>query len=137
MFRLLQEANLISAKDAQALLRERIHDGLKAWNAGDIARLVAHYAENVVLSSPLVSVEDSAGSKWIEGREEVARHKLRMWQAFPKLRLIDILSGAGYACALFDTGRSHLAMVMEPDQDGRPRRIMIFHGTDIAPGFAQ
>lgn len=107
----------------------RVYDGLECWNRGDIGRLLSHYSEDVALSSPYV-VSQPGKSAWLQGREEVAEHKLAMRSKLPNIELIEVLSGAGFVTLLLNSGGRLFTMMLEPDDEARARRIIICHGQD-------
>ena len=112
-------------------LLERINDAIDSWNRGDVAQLLSHYAEDVALSSPM-SGPPGQGSSWLQGREEVAGHKINMRSVIPNVKLVDILKGSGFVTLLLDSGTRYFTMTFEPDDDCRARRVIICHGQDRA-----
>lgn len=69
-------------------------DWIDAWNSHDIDRILAHYAPNVVLTSP-VAQRILQGDGNVRGIEALRAYFTRGLQAFPDARfeLIDTLAG--------------------------------------------
>lgn len=108
-------------------LSEHVRAGIELWNEGNIPALLQLLAADVAFSSPRVEGADSGGSSWLQGRQEVAMHKLAMRKHFPRLELDEIHFGAGFATVMLrhDTGR--LSLFVEPDEQMKARRIMVCH----------
>lgn len=76
-------------------IREFAADWVGAWNSHDLETILAHYADNVVLTSPVAArlLNDPAGT--VKGKENLRRYFERGLQAYPDLRfeLLDVLWG--------------------------------------------
>lgn len=103
------------------------HEWIDAWNAHDLERIIAHYAVDVVLISPMAAklLPDSGGQ--ICGIAALRRYFARGLEAFPKLRfqLIDVSAGPGTLVLLY---RNHndatVSEFMEIDPVGKVKRVL-------------
>jgi ketosteroid isomerase-like protein len=59
---------------------------VEAWNSGDLERIIAHYAEDVVFSSPLVRTMGEGNSNTIRGRKALRAYFSAALRKFPLLR---------------------------------------------------
>lgn len=59
---------------------------VEAWNSGDLERIIVHYAEDVVFSSPLVRTIGGGNSNTIWGREALRGYVTAALRKFPLLR---------------------------------------------------
>lgn len=66
--------------------REFAVSWVEAWNSGDLERVIAHYAEDVVLSSPLIRTMEGGNSNTIRGREALRAYFGAALRKFPLLR---------------------------------------------------
>lgn len=69
------------------------HDWEASWNSHDIDRIVSHYADNIVLVSPIA--EKLLGSPEVNGIGKVKSYFIKGLQAYPDLRfeILDVLYG--------------------------------------------
>lgn len=74
--------------------REFLQDWIAAWNSHDLERIMTHYEDEVVLSSP-VALKLLGGDGTIRGKSALREYFQRGLQAYPDLRfdLIDTLWG--------------------------------------------
>jgi ketosteroid isomerase-like protein len=59
---------------------------VEAWNSGDLERIIAHYAEDVVFSSPLIRTTGEGNSNTIRGRKALRAYFSAALRKFPLLR---------------------------------------------------
>ena len=95
------------------------------WNNGDIAALVAMFADDVAYCSPLVRTDE--GSHWLQGSQEVAAHLLALRRQFERLEIAEVLMGAGFANLILRHDTGCISLLVEPDEDQRARRIIACH----------
>jgi ketosteroid isomerase-like protein len=74
--------------------REFAQDWVDAWNSHDLERILTHYDDEVLLTSP-VALKLLNGDGTVRGKAALREYFLRGVQAFPDLRfdLIDVLWG--------------------------------------------
>jgi len=74
--------------------RKFAQDWVEAWNSHDLERILTHYDDAVVLTSP-VALKLLNGDGTVRGKAALHAYFLRGIQAFPDLRfdLIDVLWG--------------------------------------------
>ena len=74
--------------------RKFAQDWVEAWNSHDLERILTHYDDAVVLTSP-VALKLLNGDGTVRGKAALQAYFLRGIQAFPDLRfdLIDVLWG--------------------------------------------
>jgi ketosteroid isomerase-like protein len=74
--------------------REFAQDWVDAWNSHDLKRILTHYDDEVLLTSP-VALKLLNGDGTVRGTAALREYFLRGIQAFPNLRfeLIDVLWG--------------------------------------------
>lgn len=77
-----------------AFAREFAQDWVDAWNSHDLERILAHYDDAVVLTSP-VALKLLPGDGTVRGKDALREYFLRGLHAFPDLRfdLVDVLWG--------------------------------------------
>ena len=74
--------------------REFAQDWVDAWNSHDLARILTHYDDEVLLVSP-VALKLLGGDGTVRGKAALREYFIRGLKAFPDLRfdLIDALWG--------------------------------------------
>ena len=70
-------------------------DWIEAWNSHDLDRIMTHYAEDLVLVSPIAAqlLNDPAGM--VRGKDSLREYFQKGLNAFPQLRfdLIEVMRG--------------------------------------------
>jgi hypothetical protein len=96
------------------------HEWIAAWNARDLDRIVAHYAADVVLVSP-VAQRILQGDGVVRGVEGLRSYFSQGLQAYPEFRfeLIDTLWGVETIVLYYHNqlrnGKTAEAMVLNPE----------------------
>ncbi len=112
------------------LTRERAHlfaeDWIRAWNAHDIDRILLHYEDDVVLTSPVLArlIDHSHGM--LSGKPALADYFRRGLEAFPDLQFVleDVFLGIDTLVLYYRNQRgAKVAEVMQLAANGRVRRI--------------
>jgi ketosteroid isomerase-like protein len=82
---------MISRESAQRIA----HGWIDSWNSHDIDRILSHYSEDIIFSSPFIVKLLGNQSGTIRGKEELKSYFLKGLQAYPELNfeLNDILIG--------------------------------------------
>jgi hypothetical protein len=101
-----------------------------AWNRRDLDAIMAHYAEEVALSSPAVVARMGRADGWLRGNAEVRAYFAIGLQA-PGLHfeLLDVLFGLNTICMIFcrETGVT-VCDVFELDEQNRATRLLACYG---------
>ncbi|MGC1461722.1 MAG: nuclear transport factor 2 family protein [Terracidiphilus sp.] len=86
------EATPLPLQDSFA--REFAQEWVDSWNSHDLERILTHYEDDVLLSSP-VALKLLNGDGTVRGKAALREYFLRGLQAYPDLQfdLIDILWG--------------------------------------------
>ena len=107
------------------------HDWVDAWNSHDLERILAHYTEGVVLTSPVVLQVFDEPSGSVRGKERLRAYFTRGLAAYPELRfeLHDVLWGVGSIVLYYANQRGTMtAEVMELDEHGHVTRVLANYG---------
>ena len=73
---------MISKETAQRIAR----DWIDSWNSHDIDRIISHYSEDIIFSSPFIEKLLGNQSGTIQGKEELKSYFLKGLQAYPELK---------------------------------------------------
>jgi len=100
---------------------------LAAWNAHDLEQIMAHYAEEVTLSSPVAAqlLDDPQGR--VAGRAALRDYFAKGLAAFPELHftLIEVLWGLESVVLYYENQRgTHTAEYMELAPQGQVTRVV-------------
>lgn len=97
-----------------------------AWNSHDLERILSHYADDAVLSSP-VALQRFGGDGTIRGKAALGNYFARGLQAFPDLRfdLIEVLWGTETIVVVFHSSvrQGKAAEVMLLNAEAKVTRI--------------
>ena len=108
-------------------VREFAADWVSAWNAHDLEAILAHYAEGVVLTSPVAArlLGDPAGN--VRGKAAVRDYFSKGLEAFPNLKfeLVDVMWGLSSVVLYYVNQRgTKTGEFMEIDGDGKVVRVV-------------
>jgi ketosteroid isomerase-like protein len=107
--------------------RQYAREWVDGWNSHDLNRILDHYADEVVLVSPVALKLLNNGDGTVKGKAALRDYFLRGLQAFPDLRfeLVDVLAGVETIVVVYENnvrgGRS--AEVMQLNDAGKIRRV--------------
>jgi hypothetical protein len=80
---------------SEEIARNLARDWIDAWNSHDLDRIMAHYAQDIVLISPIAAklLNDPAGT--VRGRQALRVYFQKGLEAYPQLRfeLIEVMWG--------------------------------------------
>ena len=112
------------------------HAWADAWNSHDLERILAHYTDEVVLTSPVVVqiLGDASGS--VRGKAALRAYFARGLAAYPELRfdLVNVLWGVGSIVLYYANQRGTMtAEVMELDEHGHVTRVLANYGEKRLP----
>ena len=106
--------------------REFAQEWIDAWNSHDLERILTHYEDEVLLSSP-VALKLLKGDGTVRGKAALREYFLLGIQAFPNLRfdLIDTLWGTEtiVICYFNNVRGSKTAEVMLLNAAGKIRHV--------------
>ncbi len=112
------------------------HEWLAAWNAHDLERILAHYAEDVEFTSPFIVrvLGDPAGL--VRGKAALRSYFARGLAAYPELwfTLRRVYPGVRSVVLEYESVNALLAAeVMELDAHGEIRRVQAHYRAPAAP----
>lgn len=97
-----------------------------AWNAHDLDRVIAHYADNVEYHSPfLLKLTDNKTGE-LHGKDKVRSYLFKGLQAYPDLHfvLVKVFTGVGSITILYQSVNGlHAAEVFELNSEGLVCRV--------------
>lgn len=99
---------------------------IAAWNAHDIERILTHYAEDVVLVSPIVASRLGIAGGRLEGKGALRAYFSRGLNAYPDLRFTfrRVLAGIGSIVIDYVAADGRLAAeMMEFNAAGQVRAV--------------
>jgi hypothetical protein len=114
---------MLEEKQARELARHWV----EAWNAHDLDAIMAHYAESVVLVSPVVVRLLGQPSGTVSGKDALRSYFARGLQAYPRLRfdLLDVMWGLDSVVLYYANQRgSKTGEFMELDSTGMVCRVV-------------
>jgi steroid delta-isomerase-like uncharacterized protein len=113
----------ISSEKARAFAEAWI----AAWNAHDLEAILAHYAEEVELTSPVAAQLLGVADGRVVGLARLRTYFARGLEAFPELRfeLVNVLAGAGSVVLYYKNQRgTQSAEYMEIAANGKVMRVV-------------
>jgi hypothetical protein len=105
-------------------------DWIAAWNAHDLDRILSHYSDDVVFSSPFAVELAGAEDGIVRGTSELRTYFARGLQAYPDLyfELIASLAGANSVALYYrSVGGREAIEVMELDSSGLVCRVIVHY----------
>jgi hypothetical protein len=118
---------MVTGEWAQEFAKEWV----SAWNAHDLEAILAHYADGVVLTSPVAArlLGDPSGN--VRGKAALRAYFSKGLEAYPNLRfeLVDVLSGLS-SVVLYYTNQvgKKIGEFMEIDGKGKVIRVVANYG---------
>lgn len=106
---------------------------IAAWNAHDLERILAHYADDVELTSPFVAKLTGRSEGSVRGKAALRDYFARGLQAYPSLRFDFIRLYAGVrSCVLeyHSVNGLRTAELMEFDEQGKVRRVLAHYSDE-------
>jgi len=118
------------------------HEWIDAWNAGDLERILSHYADDFEMSSPVIRERMGVESGVLKGKDAVRPYWSVGLAAQPPLRfeLVDVVVGVD-AVAIYYRNLSRGRQVVEHlrfGDDGLVRQAQALYSTadDASPELA-
>jgi ketosteroid isomerase-like protein len=107
--------------------REFAHHWIHAWNSRNLDQIMSHYADEVVLISPVAAKIFKDPSGTVKGRQALRDYFTRGLAAYPQLsfQLIDVLWGLS-SVVLYYTNQnaSKTAEFMQLNEDQKVIRVI-------------
>ena len=100
---------------------------IEAWNAHDLAAILSHYAEDVVLVSPVAARILDEPSGTVRGKDALRAYFSRGLAAYPDLRfdLLDLMWGVSSVVLYYVNQRgTKTGEFMELDPHGQVARVV-------------
>lgn len=111
---------------------------LAAWNAHDLERILAHYSEDVELSSPLVAKLTGRSESVLRGKVTLRDYFARGLIAYPTLHFDFIRLYAGVQSCVVEyhsVNGMRTAELMEFDEQGKVRRVLAHYAGEPQAGL--
>jgi predicted ester cyclase len=111
--------------------REFAKEWVGAWNAHDLEAILGHYADGVVLNSPVAArlLGDPSGN--VRGKAALRAYFSKGLEAYPDLKfeLVDVMAGLS-SVVLYYTNQvgKKSAEFMEIDANGKVTRVVANYG---------
>jgi hypothetical protein len=110
--------------------QEFANDWVRAWNTHDLDAIVAHYAEGVVLTSPVAArlLNDPSGN--VRGKAALRAYFARGLEAFPNLKfeLVDVMWGLSSVVLYYVNQRGTKTGEFMEVEDGKVVRVVANYG---------
>jgi hypothetical protein len=103
---------------------------VKAWNLHDLDKILAHYADDCELISPLVATVMNKPSGTLKGKEQIREYWEKALDRVPDLsfELIEVLTGVNSITIYYQTIFGRLAAeVMFFDRDRKVVRTVVHY----------
>jgi len=114
---------MLTASEAHELA----HDWIDAWNDHDLERILSHYSDDIVFSSPLVRTIGASDSSAITGRAALRAYFKAALDRFPTLtfHLRTVFRGVDSVTLLYDSVNGLLAAeTMILNAQGQVSRVL-------------
>lgn len=91
----------------QLAAKEFAAEWIDAWNTHDLDRILSHYAETVVLTSPAAAKVLGEASGMVNGRQALRGYFAKGLELFPNLqfKLIDVMQGISSVVLYYENQR--------------------------------
>ncbi|HKN85769.1 MAG TPA: nuclear transport factor 2 family protein [Nitrospiraceae bacterium] len=113
---------VITQQHAECLAREWV----EAWNRHDVNGIMAHYAENILFTSPFVLILANEPTGTLQGTSALRAYFARGLAAYPELRfdLLDVLTGVRSVTLYYRSVHDKVAAeTMSLNDDGLIARV--------------
>lgn len=112
--------------------RQFASEWVRAWNAHDLEQILAHYAQDVQFTSPLIMKLLGEPSGTIVGKDDLRVYFEKGLDTYPELRfeLINVLVGVDSVTLYYRSVKSMLAAeAMLFDESGKVTRATAYYST--------
>ena len=114
-------------------VRDFAQEWVSRWNAHDLEGILAHYADGVVLTSPVAARLLNDPSGMVRGKAALRNYFSKGLEAFPNLKfeLVDVMWGLS-TVVLYYTNQNgkKSGEFMEIDGDGKVARVVANYSSD-------
>ena len=119
---------MLTETEARTFAEEWVH----AWNSHDLEAILAHYAPDVVLTSPVAAklLNDTSGT--VQGKDALRAYFKRGLEAYPALyfELLDVLWGLSSVVLYYVNQKgTKTGEFMEFDADRKVVRVVANYGS--------
>lgn len=97
------------------------HEWIEAWNSHDLDRILSHYSDDFVMSSPRIAIVVAEPSGVLGGKDAIRTYWRRALELAPTLRfeLLELFVGADSVVLLYRSVRGPAAEVFFFDAHGK------------------
>ncbi len=109
-------------------------ENIAAWNSHDLERILAHYAEDVVLISPVAKQRFGATGGEVRGKAALRAYFGRALEASPELRfeLVDVMWGISSVVLYYKNHRGSMTgEVLEIGPNGLAVRVLANYSAPV------
>jgi ketosteroid isomerase-like protein len=106
---------------------------IKSWNSHDLEDILAHYSNDIEITTPMIKLAAGIESGSLQGKEQVRAYWEKALSKIPDLHfeLVDVTSGVDSVALYYKSIMNKMAIeVMFFDQNGLVNK-MIAHYTDL------
>lgn len=107
--------------------REFADDWIAAWNSRDLDAILSHYADDVVLISPVAASILNDPSGMVNGKAALRNYFRRGLELYPNFRfqLLDVMQGMSSVVVVYVNQKgTKTAEFMELDEHGKVVRVV-------------
>jgi ketosteroid isomerase-like protein len=118
---------MLDGTKAHAIARATI----EAWNSHDLARILEHYADDIVLVSPVAAERLGDPSGTVRGKAALRTYFAKALEAYPNLRfdLKDVMWGLHSVVLYYANQRGTMTgEFMEIDESGKISKVVANYG---------
>ena len=98
---------------------------IAAWNSGDLERILAHYADDFEMTSPVIVELMGVASGTLKGKDAIRPYWSKGLAVRPPLRfeLLDVLAGVN-SVAIYYRSATRARLVVERVEFNRQRQVI-------------
>jgi hypothetical protein len=112
----------------EALIKARVQHSIARLNAGDPDDLLAGYAEDVVVITPLYPLAHAVGEPELRGKAAFRDYLLDQLALYARFSLVNLfLRERGFLLMLESETAETLAVSVEFNQEGLGQRVLMLH----------
>ena len=103
---------------------------VESWNSHDMQRILAHYAEDIEITTPMIKLAGGIESGSLKGKAAVAHYWNRAFKKVPDLHfeLVDVTEGIDSIALYYKSIMNKMAIeVMFFDANGKVCRMHAFY----------
>lgn len=103
---------------------------IAAWNSHDLDRVLAHYSEDIEITTPMIRIAGGIDSGTLKGKDAVASYWQKALEKLPDLhfKLIDITEGVNSVALYYNSIMNKKAIeVMFFNETGKVDKMFAFY----------